>query len=137
MTTRGGPWPGAALGHGLGLVLLTGSLLTGCGRIDAHDGAAGGARASGSASPPPATPPEGLRAHVVAYWSREVLDADTYGDYQSMGLSNGQYEILRHVVDAARAEQKRSGRKAAQESIDRRAREGWYRDGGPAKGTWQ
>lgn len=115
-------------------VILAGALTAGCGH------AAGTGR---STSPPPsprATPPEELCARVVAHWSRKVLDDDTYGDYQSMGLSNGQYEILREVVDAARAERKRQGDRAADELIDRRARQGcadWYRRGGPGKGPWQ
>lgn len=142
MATGGAPRPGAALGRGLGLVLLTGGLVIGCGGTDTKHGATASTRA-GSGSPsssPSPTPPEDLCARVVAYWSREVLDGDTYGDYQSMGLSNGQYEILRDVVDAARAEKKREGREAAEKLIGREARQGcedWYRDGGPAKGPWQ
>ena len=118
----------------VGVAFLAGGLLSGCARTGA---AAGG---SGSVSSSRATPPEDLCADVVGHWSREVLDGDTYGDYQSMGLSNGQYEILRKVVDAARAEEKRAGAGAARTLIDRRARElcvVWYRDGGPSKGPWQ
>ncbi|MEU7055639.1 hypothetical protein [Streptomyces sp. NPDC046197] len=136
MRTQGGPRPGmGALGPWLGLALLAGGLAGACG------GMPNPAR-SASPSPPPspwATPPEDLCAHVVGYWSRKVLDDDTYGDYQSMGLSNGQYEILRKVVDDARAMKKRQGAKAADALIDRRAREGcadWYRGGGPGKGPW-
>lgn len=69
-----------------------------------------------------------------------MLDSDTYGDYQSMGLSNGQYDILRTVLDAARAEKKRQGAAAADHLIDRQARRGcvdWYRSGGPGEGPWQ
>ncbi|GHJ98243.1 hypothetical protein SY2F82_00410 [Streptomyces sp. Y2F8-2] len=76
---------------------------------------------------------------VVAYWSRKVLDTHTYGDYQSMGLSNGQCGILRTVVDAARAEKRLQGPEAARKLIDRQSREGcaaWYRTGGPSKGPW-
>ncbi|WP_266395856.1 hypothetical protein [Streptomyces sp. NBC_01275] len=115
-------------------------LATGCG-----DSGAGQADSAPSTTPHPSpspstTPPEELCTRIVAHWSREVLDSDTYGDYQSMGLSNGQYEILRAVVDAARAEKKRQGADAADELIDREAREGcvdWYRSGGPGKGPWQ
>ncbi|WNM34451.1 hypothetical protein RKE30_30845 [Streptomyces sp. Li-HN-5-11] len=139
MATRGAPRPGVhVFGSWLLPVLVAGALTAGCGH------AAGTGR---SASPPPstrpsprATPPEELCARVVAYWSRKALDDDTYGDYQSMGLSNGQYEILREVVDAARAERKRQGAQAADELIDRRARQGctdWYRRGGPVNGPWQ
>lgn len=134
------PWPGAVLG----LALLTGVLATGCTESAATRGptANGGSSAapSGGSPSPSATPPEELCAKVVAYWSQEILDGDTYGDYQSMGLSNGQYEILREVVDAARAERKRDGRDAAERLIDRRARAGcaqWYREGGPGEGPWQ
>ncbi|MEV6958496.1 hypothetical protein AB0M97_04660 [Streptomyces sp. NPDC051207] len=119
-------------------------LLTGC-------GAAQPAR-DGSATPPPGTPaprttsPDDLCARIVGHWSREVLNGDAYGDYQSMGLSNGQYEILRAVVDAARAEKRRAGARAADALIDRRAAAGCaelYRTGTPAtpgtsgKGPWQ
>lgn len=134
MATGRAPWPGAVLG----LALLTGVLATGCAESGTTGGSASG-RNSSSPSPS-ATPPEELCAKVVAYWSRETLDGDTYGDYQSMGLSNGQYEILREVVDAARAEKKREGTDAAERLIDRRAGAGcaeWYRAGGPGEGPWQ
>src|SRR5688572_1979948 len=111
MTTGGARRPGAALAS----ALLTGVLVTAC----TASGAAGGpADARGGGAPSPsATPPEELCAKVVAHWSRETLDGDTYGDYQAMGLSNGQYDILREVVDAARAERKRAGRAAAERLI--------------------
>lgn len=137
----------------LGSALLIGALLIACGRSgstggsESTDGAAGltdGSENPGATVSPTATatatPPEELCTEVVAYWSRKTLDDDTYGDYQSMGLSNGQYEILRKVVDAARAEQKRAGTKATERLIDRRARTGceeWYREGGPSNGPWQ
>ncbi|WP_189781795.1 hypothetical protein [Streptomyces capitiformicae] len=134
----------------LGPALLIGALLTGCGQPGSTDGSGstagpGSTDRSGNAGPTDspsatATPPEELCTKVVAYWSRKTLDDDTYGDYQSMGLSNGQYEILRKVVDAARAEQKRAGTKAAERLIDRRTRAGceeWYREGGPSNGPWQ
>jgi hypothetical protein len=130
MATGGVHWPGAA--RLLGLALAAGALATGC-------GGSGEAEARSTPSPS-ATPPEALCTRIVAYWSREVLDSETYGDYQSMGLSNGQYEILRTVVDAARAERKRRGADAADELIGREARAGcteWYRSGGPGKGPWQ
>ncbi|MFE7839749.1 hypothetical protein ACFU53_27940 [Streptomyces sp. NPDC057474] len=152
MGTGGAPWPGAVLG----LALLTGVLVTGCtesgttgGSTTAADGSTAGSSAAaddstatrGGASPSPsATPPEELCAKLVAHWSRETLDGDTYGDYQSMGLSNGQYDILREVVDAARAEKRRAGPAAAQRLIDRRARAGcreWYRSGGPGERPWR
>src|SRR3954467_4708524 len=101
------PRPGAALGIGLGLALLTGCLVTGCGGPDARDTAAGtpGGATTGSRPPSPqAPPPEARCTRIVKYWTRRQLKDDTYayGDYQSMGLSNGQYEILMDAVDAAR-----------------------------------
>ncbi|WP_327346488.1 hypothetical protein [Streptomyces europaeiscabiei] len=133
--------PGAVLG----LALLTGVLATGCaqsgatGRPAAATGGSTAPRGGGSPSPS-ATPPEELCAKLVAYWSRQTVDDDTYGDYQSMGLSNGQYDILREVVDAARAEKRRAGSAAAERLIDRRARADCrerYRSGGPGEEHWQ
>lgn len=140
MGTGAVPRPGLTVfGLWSGLVFLTGGLATGCGNSGTVDGSRTGRTVSAPASSR-ATPPEELCARVVAYWSRRVLDGDTYGDYQTMGLSNGQYEILRTVVDAARAVKKRQGARAADVLIDHRAREGcadWYRRGGPSKGPWQ
>ncbi|WP_245235281.1 hypothetical protein [Streptomyces violaceorubidus] len=78
---------------------------------------------------------------AVGYWAREMLDGgEPYGDYQSMGLSNRQYGILREVVEAARAAQRDQGTRQARELIDRQVRracaEG-YRDGAPSHGPWQ
>ncbi|MBD9725616.1 hypothetical protein [Streptomyces caniscabiei] len=135
MATGGAPWPGAALGP----ALLIGVLVTGCAGATDPDGAASpSTTARGGGSPSP-TPPEELCARLVSHWSLEVLDGDTYGDYQSMGLSNGQYDILRDVVDEARAEKRRAGATAARRLIERRARTGceeWYRSGGPGEGPW-
>ncbi|MDX3261245.1 hypothetical protein AB0N87_05750 [Streptomyces sp. NPDC093228] len=139
MATGGVPRPGVtALGLALGLALLAGGSVTAC-----DNSGSGGGRSPGRAgvSPSPrTTPAQELCARVVGYWSRKVLDSDTYGDYQTMGLSNGQYEILRSVVDAARAVKRRQGAEAADQLIDRRAHEGcadWYRTGGPSNGPWQ
>ncbi|MGR6969803.1 hypothetical protein ACU639_09350 [Streptomyces cynarae] len=139
MRTGGVSRPGlAAYKVWLGLALMTSAVATGCGTLGQSDATSTGRAASPSASPR-ATPDEELCTRIVAYWSRKVLDAHTYGDYQSMGLSNGQYEILRTVVDAARAEKRLQGPDAADTLIDRQAREGcaaWYRTGGPSKGPW-
>jgi hypothetical protein len=128
-----------ALGFRLALALLTAAAATGC--VRSGSGEADGTERTVSASAsPPATPPQELCARVVAYWSREELASRTYGDYQSMGLSDGQYDILRRVVSAARTEWKRHGARAADELIDRMAREGcadWYRTGGPSNGPWR
>ncbi|MEU1039322.1 hypothetical protein [Streptomyces sp. NPDC005907] len=136
MGTGGTPRAAVALGLVPALALLTGTLITGCGK----SGSESTATASTTSASASATPPEDLCTRLVAHWSREVLDDNTYGDYQSMGLSNGQYEILRHVVDAARTERKRQNPTAARELIDREARKScaaWYRTGGPADGPWQ
>ncbi|MGW4545753.1 hypothetical protein ACWEN4_05140 [Streptomyces violaceorubidus] len=78
---------------------------------------------------------------AVGYWAREMLDGgEPYGDYQSMGLSNRQYDVLREVVDAARARERDQGAPATKELIDRHVRRtcaGRYRDGGPSVGPWQ
>ncbi|WP_079141897.1 hypothetical protein [Streptomyces sp. LUP30] len=93
-----------------------------------------------SAAPTASAAPEELCTRIVAHWSHVMLDSDTYGDYQSMGLSNGQYDILRTVLDSARAEKKQQGAAAAAKLIDRQAHRGcvdWYRSGGPGEGPWQ
>ncbi|MEU0226100.1 hypothetical protein ABZ177_17285 [Streptomyces sp. NPDC006284] len=82
-----------------------------------------------------------LCTSAVGYWAREMLAGATpYGDYQSMGLSDRQYDILREVVDAARATRRAQGPRAAHELIERQldrecARH--HRDGGPAEGPWR
>ncbi|MDG5802768.1 hypothetical protein P9869_08865 [Streptomyces ossamyceticus] len=123
----------------LGPALLIGVLVTGCGASGADSGSAGPS-AGGSVPPSPAaTPPERLCARIVSHWSREALDGDGYGDYQSMGMSNGQYDILREIVDAARAEQERAGRKAAERLVDEEARTRCaklYENGNPTGGPW-
>ncbi|WP_413756724.1 hypothetical protein [Streptomyces sp. MMBL 11-3] len=138
MGTGGTSWRGAAPGPVLVTGVLVG-LLAACGGSGAPGGTAG---ASWPDSGPPAaaaTPPEDLCARLVAHWARRALDDGTYGDYQSMGLSNGQYEILTDVVDAARTERERKGAGAAERLIDRTARarcEERYRDGNPSEGPW-
>jgi hypothetical protein len=101
----------------------------------------GPADAAKPARPSPSkTSDADLCTRLVAHWSREALDSDTYGDYQSMGLSNGQYAILRDVVDAARAMKRRQGTYAADGLIDRQARTSCterYRHGSPSGGPWR
>lgn len=135
---------GAALrgGAALGLVRPAAGLAAGCGD-SGTEGDATGTRAGGespSPSPSPsATSPAQLCTRTIGYWSRRTLAEDTYGDYQSMGLSDGQYEILRRVVDAARAERERADARAADPLIDRRARqlcEERHRNGEPTGGPW-
>ncbi|MYX99955.1 hypothetical protein GT045_35490, partial [Streptomyces sp. SID486] len=89
--------------------------------------------------PPAAAPGADLCTRLVVHWAREALDGDTYGDYQSMGLSHGQYEILRDVVDAGRAVRRRQGASAAVSLMGRQARTACaarYRHGTPAKSPW-
>ncbi|MFE0258047.1 hypothetical protein [Streptomyces sp. NPDC059010] len=134
MTTGGARRTGAVLA----LALLAAGLAAGCGQPGARD-ATDKAGASANSPSPSATPPARLCAQIIGYWSRRTLDDDTYGDYQSMGLSDGQYEILRKVVDAARAERKRADAPSAERLIDRRARElceKRYRNGEPTGGPW-
>jgi hypothetical protein len=135
MRTGGATRPSAVLGCGLALVLVTVELCTGCAGSGSRT-AEHTATATPSASTTSLTD---LCTKVVAHWSRKVLDSHTYGDYQTMGLSNGQYDILRKVVDEARAVRKAQGAEAADELIGRRSREGcrdWYRTGGPSNGPW-
>ncbi len=120
-------------------VLLVAALaVTGC--------AAEGSRAARAPSPsmadgpsPKATSDVDLCVSIVGHWSREVLDGRGYGDYQSMGMSGGQYDILREVVDSARTA-RRKGAGNIDVLMERQAREGcaaWYRSGGPGEGPWR
>ncbi|MEU2332227.1 hypothetical protein ABZ770_11115 [Streptomyces sp. NPDC006654] len=130
MGRRGGPLTGVtALGLGL-------ALLTACGAATAPTAA----RHTPTGRPSTAVSDATLCARIVAHWSREALDDGTYGDYQSMGLSNGQYEILRDVVDAARDVARRHDAAAADRLIDRRSRSACadrYRHGAPSGGPWR
>jgi hypothetical protein len=148
---RGGvPRPAAATGgirRALSLALLTAALATACGNSGtggpspATVSTATGAGPTGSSRPSPAPASDAeLCVRVVAHWSREVLDGGTYGDYQSMGLSNRQYDILRKVVDAARPVRREQGDRAADELIDRRTRAlcaERHGDGGAGKDPWR
>ncbi|MGW5762376.1 hypothetical protein [Streptomyces tendae] len=125
------------------LTLVAAVVVVGCG--NSGDGAGGSAGAAhgasaSAASPQPLSGAE-LCVSAVGYWAREMLDGgEPYGDYQSMGLSNRQYDILREVVDEARAAKRDQGARAAGELIDRRVRRACadgYRDGGPSRGPWQ
>ncbi|MFE8943338.1 hypothetical protein [Streptomyces sp. NPDC007856] len=107
----------------------------------AAPGAAARSSPSETSSPSPSkTSAADLCTRLVTHWSREVLDGGTYGDYQSMGLSNGEYEILRDVVEAARAVRGRQGDASADKLIDRQARAACaerYRHGAPTESPWQ
>ncbi|MER7737741.1 hypothetical protein ABTX34_05290 [Streptomyces sp. NPDC096538] len=128
-------------------VLLPAALAAGLTVTVAGCGAAGSGEARGipSTAPGPASPSPRVTSDVdlcvsiVGHWSREVLDGRGYGDYQSMGMSGGQYEILREVVDAARAA-RRQGTDRVEGLIGRQSREGceaWYRGGGPGEEPWR
>ncbi len=134
-TSQARAWAGARAGA-IASALVAVWAVAGCGTADS-----GHAREAGpSASPSPrVTSDEDLCTEIVGHWSREVLDGRGYGDYQSMGLSGGQYDILREVVDSARAA-RRQGQADIGQLIDREARGGcvaWYRSGGPGEGPWQ
>ncbi|MEW1924179.1 hypothetical protein [Streptomyces sp. NPDC088360] len=119
--------------------LLSTTLLavTGCGSSPSADDAP-----SRSTAPSPATTsPEDLCTALITKWGRQIYDSskETYGDYQSMGLSNGQYMILRDTLDLARAERERHGADAGRKLLAREARERCekrYRHGQPSGGPW-
>ncbi|MFI8945869.1 hypothetical protein ACIGO6_05050 [Streptomyces sp. NPDC053750] len=131
----------------LALALTLPSLaLAACGNLGADRAGPGAATrstapASVSASARPPLAGAELCTSAVGYWARRILDGGTlYGDYQSMGLSNRQYDILREVVAAARPTQREHGDRATEELTVRRVRETCaerYRDGGPSEGPWQ
>ncbi|MFD7261772.1 hypothetical protein [Streptomyces sp. NPDC059874] len=97
------------------------------------------------ASPAPhTTSPQDLCTALITHWAGVILDAgedrDAIGlDYQAMGLSGGQNEILRAVLDEARAEQRTKGPTAARELTAREAARRCaerYRSGTPTGGPW-
>ncbi|WP_405494109.1 hypothetical protein [Streptomyces sp. NBC_00096] len=89
--------------------------------------------------------PEQVCTELITLWAGRILDAGEGDDavrldYQSMGLSGGQNDILRAVVADARAEQRAKGPAAAHELTDREARRrcaDHYRSGAPTGGPWQ
>ncbi|MEV5143155.1 hypothetical protein AB0L14_01600 [Streptomyces sp. NPDC052727] len=135
MGRRGGPRPGVRfLVFGLALPALL--CTTGCTGPDASAPSPAPASASPSAQP---TSDADLCTRLVTYWARKMLADGTYGDYQSMGLSHGQYQILRDVVAAGRSVRKRQGPDLANQLMDRQARTACtarYRHGTPSGGPW-
>ncbi|MFC9063007.1 hypothetical protein ACFTXB_34015, partial [Streptomyces sp. NPDC057074] len=114
------PWPGVAARR-----LLLGALMAATAVTTVSCGNSGGQEA-GSGSSVTTEPPSPTEACVgaVGHWARELLaGGEPYGDYQSMGLSNRQYGILREVVAAARAAERARGDRTARAPIDRRVRE--------------
>ncbi|WP_055566310.1 MULTISPECIES: hypothetical protein [Streptomyces] len=110
--------------------------------VAAGCGSSGSGDSDAAPSPSTATTsPADLCTTIITKWARKIYDSGdkTYGDYQSMGLSNGQYMILRDVLDAARAERSRESATSGRELIDRQVRKRCaerYRDGGPSGGPW-
>ncbi|MFJ7207350.1 hypothetical protein ACIQWR_27910 [Streptomyces sp. NPDC098789] len=117
-----GPAPRGALAACAATLLA--AALTGCSGPDrdaGHDTAPERASGPAAGTPPPATgaapaprptPPEDLCTALITHWAGVALDGDGAGgdpvglDYQSMGLSGDQYEILRAVLADARAERR-------------------------------
>ncbi|MGW1881883.1 hypothetical protein [Streptomyces sp. NPDC001970] len=126
----------AAVGAALAAGVLVGAAACSAGGSDS--GAPDGRRTTPS---PHTTSPQELCTALITKWGHELLDDDSgYGDYQSIGLSNAQYEILRATLDAARAAKQRNGPASARELIDRQAEERCterYRNGVPTGGPWQ
>ncbi|MFD4632141.1 hypothetical protein ACFVYR_23120 [Streptomyces sp. NPDC058284] len=115
---------------------LAAPLSTGCESAGSDD-------RPGATSGPAAgtTPPAALCTTIITKWARQIYDSGDpgYGDYQSMGLSNGQYLILRDILDAARTERRRESAAAGRDSIAGQARKRCaerYRHGGPSGGPW-
>ncbi|WP_455354297.1 hypothetical protein [Streptomyces sp. SYSU K217416] len=126
------PGPARRRRHSAVCAAALSALLTSCGGSPAD-----------SASPAPrTTTPQELCIHLISHWARVVLDGGEQAglDYQAMGLSGGQNEILLAVVAAARAEQSGQGPDAARKLIDRQAADRCaerHRGGTPTGGPWQ
>ncbi|MFI5856951.1 hypothetical protein [Streptomyces parvulus] len=130
-------WPGAARRLLLSaLPAVTAVTVAACG--NSVDQVAGSG--TGATTPKPPAPEEAC-VSGVGHWARALLDgAEPYGDYQSMGLSNRQYDILREVVAAAREAARDQGTRRARELMARQVREACekeYADGGPREGAWR
>ncbi|MEV7419990.1 hypothetical protein [Streptomyces sp. NPDC089919] len=118
-------------------------LLLGCACLALGPLAGCGATPGPTAAPAPTTTsPQELCSRIVTHWAHRVLDDGPHGhlDYQEMGLSGGQYEILRAAVAAARAlppgtSPAAAHAKAAAEVA--RGCEARYRAGTPTGGPWQ
>ncbi|MER5485215.1 hypothetical protein ABT024_18575 [Streptomyces sp. NPDC002812] len=96
-----------------------------------------------STSAPPA--PQDVCTRLITHWAGVILDAGEGEDavrldYQSMGLSGGQNDILHAVLADARAERDAKGPAAARELTAREAERRCadrYRSGAPTDGPWQ
>ncbi|MEW2449900.1 hypothetical protein AB0896_20430 [Streptomyces parvulus] len=130
-------WPGAARRLLLSaLPAVTAVTIAACGNSVGQVAGSG----TGATTPKPPAPGEAC-VSGVGHWARALLDgAEPYGDYQSMGLSNRQYDILREVVAAARDAAREQGTRRARELMARQVREACekeYADGGPREGAWR
>lgn len=93
---------------------------------------------------PSATTPQELCTSLITHWARVILDGGQGEDavrldYQSMGLSGDQNEILRAVLDQARAEERDRGPDAARALAAREAARRCaerHRSGAPTGGPW-
>ncbi|MFI6283735.1 hypothetical protein ACIBCM_03065 [Streptomyces sp. NPDC051018] len=94
--------------------------------------ALGGCTAPPSAPPPATATPAPQKTSLadictklVAYWAKEALKGGKWAglDWEQKGLSNEQYDLHEEVVAAARAEERRLGRRAALTLIDARTRQ--------------
>ncbi|MGC9438613.1 hypothetical protein [Streptomyces sp. WG5] len=126
----------------LALTLTTAALTTACANSSTAETGSGAATGTATAVADRRTPsPAELCTSAVGHWAREMLHGgEPYGDYQSMGLSGRQYDILREVMAAARATERDRGMRAAEELTGHRVRAACgeqYRDGGPSDGPWQ
>ncbi|MEW2286509.1 hypothetical protein [Streptomyces sp. NPDC047841] len=142
MGRRGGPRPGVVGFLVFGLALPALLCTTGCtgpdGSAPSPTPATATDSATDSATARPASDAD-LCTRLVTYWARRMLADDTYGDYQSMGLSHGQYQILVDVVTAGRSARQHQGTDAAERLMNRQARAACtarYRHGTPSGGPW-
>ncbi|MCX5196648.1 hypothetical protein OOK31_22605 [Streptomyces sp. NBC_00249] len=130
-----GPAPLRATAACATTALLTAALL----------GCAGGTRTTPATPAPHTTTPQELCTALITHWAGVVLDGGegqdaVHLDYQAMGLSGGQNEILRTVLDLARPVQRTQGRDAARALTAREASARCaerYRSGAPTGGPWQ
>lgn len=134
-----GPAPRRALAAAATTALLAAAPL-GC----AGDGPRPPASATSAPDPAPTAPQE-LCTRLITHWAGVILDAGEGEDavrldYQAMGLSGGQNDILRAVLADARAERDARGPAAARELTAREAERRCadrYRSGAPTGGPWQ
>ncbi|MFI8099977.1 hypothetical protein [Streptomyces sp. NPDC086023] len=127
----------------LAALALCAAAPTSCTTPDSPTGPAARSAARSAAAPAPApTTPRELCVHLVSYWAARILDGGPHAhfDYQEMGLSGGQYEILRTALAAARAVRPPGDTAAAHLAAGEEARRGCadrYRHGTPSGGPWQ